>query len=95
LDANDVALRALISGSGGGSGFTVFGETPTGTMDGSNAVFTLSAPPPGGKIGIGFFNVQVLVQDVDYVLSGATFQTLTYTTIRPNSANEDQHHYWY
>jgi hypothetical protein len=66
-------------GTGGGqaaAGFTD-GETPSGTLDGSNAAFSLaSAPNPTTSLAV-FRNGLLLKQGADYTLSGSsvTFQT--------------------
>jgi hypothetical protein len=86
----DVNTNELSSGSG--SGFTEFGIVPSGTMDGTNYTFTLPSAPPNGKIGFGVYNVQPLIQDTDYTVTGVT---LVYTSIRPNTANNDTHNFWY
>jgi hypothetical protein len=59
-------------GSGGGSGFAGFSdaEVPAGLVNGSNAVFTLSASPsPVSSLGV-FRNGLLQTQGADYTVSG-------------------------
>jgi hypothetical protein len=58
---------------GGGSAVTfVDGETPVGVVDGSNAAFTLSAPPsPASSLQV-FRNGMLMKSGFDYSLSGST-----------------------
>jgi hypothetical protein len=74
-----------ISIGGGLENGGVTGASISGTMDGSNPTFTLPGTPASGFI-ILFFNVQPLVQGVDFTLAGAV---ITFSTIRPNSADND------
>lgn len=69
-------------------------ETPSGTIDGVNKVFTLANPPsPAGSLilvmaptaGVGHGQLQ----GIDYTLASAT---ITYTTAPPAGAN---HRAWY
>lgn len=58
------------SGGGGGGMFNANEETPTGTIDGTNVVFTLFAAP---LIPTGLFLFQngiMMLQGIDYTLSG-------------------------
>jgi hypothetical protein len=62
---------------GSGSASFVDGETPGGTLNGSNAVFSLvNAPNPGSSLAL-YRNGLLLRQGGDYLLSGdaITFQT--------------------
>lgn len=74
--ATDVegALQEL--GAGGGAGFAVALETPSGTIDGSNADFTLSAAPDPSADLLLFRNGLLQDQGLDYTLSG---DTVTFT----------------
>lgn len=67
----DQAIGGL--GGGGGSGLTPFSVTPTGTIDGSNRVFTLPVVPVEVTVWLNF----PLIPGLGYALSGAT---ITYAT---------------
>lgn len=55
-------------------------ETPSGTINGSNAVFTLAhSPSPTSSLEI-FLNGQFFTQGSDYTLSGAT---ITFSSAPP------------
>jgi len=61
-----------------GGGYFIYNETPSGTIDGVNATFTLSKTPnPTASLTLTL-NGQVLIQGSDYTLSG---DTITMTTI--------------
>lgn len=62
---NDLENRVSALEQGGGSGVTI--ETPTGTVDGSNRTFTVSATPKW-IIGDGI----VYFENAGYTLSGLT-----------------------
>lgn len=65
-------------GTGGGDAVTlVFNETPTGTVNGSNAVFTLAHTPVAGVLVSLNGLVQAPGAGRDYTVSG---QTLTFST---------------
>lgn len=54
-----------------------YGEVPAGTIDGTNAAFTLkNAPNPAGSLEV-FRNIGVQIAGVDYTLSG---NVITFTT---------------
>lgn len=57
---------------GGGSGGSIFGEIPSGTMNGTNKVFTLSQSPNPPNSLLLFLNGIEQHPGVDYTLSGAT-----------------------
>ena len=64
-------------------------ETPTGTINGSNKVFTLAnAPSPAGSLML-FRNRLLMIQDTDYTLSTLT---ITYTFAPPV---DTIHRAWY
>lgn len=67
----------VIGGGGGGSSNTVYGEIPSGTIDGVNDTFTLVAAPVATKLRI-FLNGQRLTDGIDFTFSGST---ITMTTI--------------
>lgn len=55
----------------------IYNETPSGAIDGSNAVFTLTNPPaPVSSLEL-YLNGQFQTQGYDYTLSGST---ITFTT---------------
>ena len=60
-------------GPGGGTGGNLAqDETPSGTRDGSNTIFTLlNAPNSGASLQL-FVNGVMAIQGTDYILSGAT-----------------------
>ncbi len=77
-----VWIDQRVGGGGGGSGFTPFQETPAGTIDGVNRVFTLSHIPVQATIWLNF----PLIADIGYVLVG---NVITYSTA-PQPAGVDQ-----
>ena len=69
-------------GTGGGGVQPSFsdGETPSGTINGSNTTFTLvNAPSPGASLDL-FLNGLLMKQATDYTLSGNTINFLTAST---------------
>jgi hypothetical protein len=70
-------------GSAGGSGILPSfsdGETPAGTINGTNPVFTLTfTPSPMGSLDL-YLNGLMMKQAVDYTLSGNTITFLTVST---------------
>jgi hypothetical protein len=71
--------------AGGGSGPTSFsdGETPAGSVNGSNTGFTLGfAPSPAASLDL-FENGLLMKQGVDYVLSSNTITFLSASTPQP------------
>lgn len=72
-------MSGATSGGGGSSGTTyVDGETPGGTINGINTVFTLANAPSPASSAIGFVRqggggaFLPMVYGVDFTLSGAT-----------------------
>jgi hypothetical protein len=61
----------LINSGGGGSSYTPFGEIPTGTINGTNRVFTLSVTPSLVNVWLNF----PLIPNVGYTIVG---NTITY-----------------
>lgn len=55
-------------------------ETPSGSMDGSNAIFTLAHSPDPADSLILVLNGQVQTQGVEYTLSG---DTITFAVAPP------------
>ena len=68
------------------TGLTISGETPTGTMNGTNDTFTMSSALAATITVWGFYNVQLVIEDVDFTRTGAV---CVFDTIRPNSADSD------
>ena len=62
------------SRSGGGMG-NILVETPTGTIDGSNTIFTLSTTPKTNSL-ILLVNGQFQRKDIEYTISGKTITML-------------------
>ncbi len=52
------------------SGTQVYNESPTGTVDGLNATFTLAHPPVAGSLQL-YLNGRYLVPTVDYTIAAA------------------------
>jgi hypothetical protein len=77
-DAADVfAMGGSVVGGGGGGGGAAQAEyIPTGTIDGSNAVFTLPVTPTGA-INLYKNGVRQMGGGIDFTLSG---NTITYVT---------------
>lgn len=72
-------LHVIVSGSGSTSGprtVWVTNETPSGTIDGVNAAFTLSVQPRGADISVFRDGVLMRLND-DYTLSGTTITFAT------------------
>lgn len=72
-----VTTIVQIIGGGGGSANTVYGETPSGTIDGVNDTFTLVTTPITAKLRI-YLNGQRLTDGIDFTFTGST---ITMTTI--------------
>jgi len=72
-----------------GGGGTAVREIPTGTMNGTNTVFTLSSAPDPASSLLLFLNGIEQLPGTDYTLSGAT---ITYT-VAPSAT--DWHMAWY
>ncbi len=70
-----------IDATGGGGGATYLKETPAGTLDGVNTVFTLSNTPTADSLTL-FVNI-LQAEGTDYTLSGAT---ITFT-VAPEAAD--------
>ena len=63
-------VTVISGGGGGGTGASyIFGEIPSGTIDGINTTFTISNTPLGLSL---FLNGQRLTEGDDYTLSGST-----------------------
>ncbi len=77
--SGDALLASYRMGSTGATNF-VDAETPRGSVDGNNLVFTLSAAPTGLSLRL-FKNGFLLLLGTDYTLSGSTvtFSNLTST----------------
>lgn len=76
-----VLIDQDIGGGSGGVGLLPVTETPIGTIDGTNKVFTLTFPPTQPLI----WNNYPQVNGLGFTLSGAGNQTLTYANApRPN-----------
>jgi hypothetical protein len=56
--------------TGGAAGLQVIGEIPTGTLDGTNATFTLAHTPTGNSLKL--YNGVRLTNTSDFTLSGNT-----------------------
>jgi len=72
LNNNVVSLSSQVNALSAGSTSAMFtdGETPSGTMDGTNAVFTLSASPsPASSLQL-FRNGLAQMSGIDFTLSG-------------------------
>jgi hypothetical protein len=82
---NDCVLvngsSAPCGGSGGGSGGSSIaysdGETPSGTINGVNATFTLAFSPAPPSALLLYLNGLYMTSGVDYTLSGSTITFLT------------------
>lgn len=75
--AAQVTSIPAAQGTGGGSGDTwTVNETPSGTINGSNTVFTLAGTPSSGKL-ILFLNGVYQKPTTDYTLSGNTITMVT------------------
>jgi hypothetical protein len=62
-----------ISASGGGSGgLSLFGEIPTGTINGTNDEFVLSSTPGDSDSVLVFLNGVLLYNGIDYTIVGDT-----------------------
>lgn len=72
----------------GGSGGTWTEETPTGTIDGVNTSFTLSAVPIANSLYLELARQPQVGGGVDYTLSGST---ITYV-IAPDASLSGQPH---
>lgn len=59
------------------AGASTFQEVPTGAIDGLNVTFTLSQAPSANQNLVLFRSQLVLVQGVDYTISGSTITTTT------------------
>lgn len=70
------------TGSTTSSSFTPVGETPSGAIDGTNTVFTLSHTPVTGSLTFQY-NGQILTQGIGYTLAGATV-TLAIAPVSPD-----------
>jgi hypothetical protein len=69
--------------SGTGPGF-IDGETPAGTLDGTNAVFTLANPPaPAASLAL-YRNGVLQAQNVDYSVAGNTITFAPASTPQPS-----------
>jgi len=68
---NCVRVDGTSTPCGGGTGF-VDGETPSGTIDGSNSSFTLSGTPTPSASLLLYRNGLLQKQSLDYTLSGGT-----------------------
>lgn len=67
----DVPSWSLLA-SGGSSPSFAYNETPTGTVNSINTIFTLAhSPSPAGSLQL-YLNGQLQYQGVDYTLSAAT-----------------------
>jgi large repetitive protein len=88
---SDWAVEGPITATGSSmSFFYADDETPSGAIDGVNQTFTLAnTPTPPASLSL-FFNGQLLVQGLDYTLSGATVTLTSYTP-----ANGDDLRAWY
>lgn len=77
----DGTVDVTLSGGGGGGGGTLTSETPVGTVDGVNKVFTVSNTP------VQVFNSGALqtAGGVDYTLSGLTITFVSAPTSDPAS----------
>lgn len=65
-------VNGALTATGGGSVNFADNETPSGTVDGANKVFTLAhAPSPSSSLNL-FWNGQRLVDGSDFTLSGLT-----------------------
>jgi len=70
----------------------VGGETPAGTIDGTNATFTLTqAPNPPAELQLYLDNT-LLIQGLDYSIAGSTITMLTYI---PKGGDSLRAWYWY
>lgn len=65
---SDVSMRKLASGGGNTA---VFGEIPSGTINGANVTFTLANTPVAGTVAVYLNGARQKVTD-DYTISGAT-----------------------
>jgi len=83
IDTNGF-LYSTATGGGGGLDTEIITETPAGTVDGVNRVFTLTHPPVNGSLEL-FQNGFLLAPITHYILDG---RTITYTdTFQPNSGD--------
>lgn len=76
---SDSTMRTL----SGASGHQIFSETPSGTINGSNTVFTLSQTPVNGSLAIYLNGARQKLTD-DYTLSTAT---ITFISAPPSGSN--------
>jgi len=99
IDFAGTAVTGTVSGDdvtetitgGGGSGGGLFAiQTVSGTINGSNKVFTISSSF-SGKSFIDL-NGQLLIQDTDYTVSGTT---VTYTTAPASDLSGTTHKLYY
>jgi hypothetical protein len=70
LDAPHVNVQAANPGAGGGA-ITIVGETPAGTINGSNTIFTLAYPYRSGTIAL-YLNGLRGIRGNDYTEHGNT-----------------------
>jgi hypothetical protein len=61
------------------------GETPQGTIDGNNAVFTLTSPPASGSTLSLFRNGVLQANGIDYSISG---KTITFASVSIPKSND-------
>ena len=71
----------LFTTSGSSSDKTVWNETPTGNLNGSNTTFTLTNTPVSIDKTMVFFNGVKLKKATDYTLSGDVITFVTYTPV--------------
>ncbi len=69
---NDVTVNI----PGGAAGTPVYNETPTGSVNGTNKIFTLAHSSVGNSLEL-YVNGQFMTLNEDYTLSGATITLVT------------------
>ncbi len=70
------ALGGSVVSGGGGGGAAATEHTPVGTINGSNAVFTLPSVPAPGTLNL-YTNGRRMMLGIDFTLSSATITYLT------------------
>lgn len=82
-----LAVAAATASSPGSSASIIWNEVPSGTMNGSNATFTLAQAPDATKIILSL-NGLILRPGAshDYTVSGSTV-TLTAQAVKPESGD--------
>ena len=86
---SDLTTWTAFSGGGGGTAGTPYDETPTGTVDGANTTFTITAAPIVGTLQFFVNGVRQLV-GVDYTVSSTTITT----TLAPEVGSLLRATYW-